>query len=43
MVLGHDGAGTVIEVGGNEKILSVGDRVCIEPQVVDKKSKEYKL
>ena len=43
MVLGHEGAGTVIEVGENEKILSVGDRVCIEPQVVDKKSKEYKL
>ncbi len=40
MVLGHEGAGTVIEVGENEKILSVGDRVCIEPQVVDKKSKE---
>ena len=43
MVLGHEGAGTVIEVGENEKILSVGDRVCIEPQIVDKKSKEYKL
>ena len=43
MVLGHEGSGTVIEVGKNEKILSVGDRVCIEPQVVDKRSKEYKL
>ena len=43
MVLGHEGAGTVIEVGENEKILSVDDRVCIEPQVADKKSKEYKL
>ena len=42
MVLGHEGAGTVIEVGENEKILSVDDRVCIEPQVADKKSKEYK-
>ena len=43
MVLGHEGSGTVISVGDNEKILKVGDRVCIEPQVVSKKSKEYKL
>ena len=43
MVLGHEGSGTVIAVGNNEKILKVGDRVCIEPQVVSKKSKEYKL
>jgi D-xylulose reductase len=43
MVLGHEGSGIVIEVGENEKKLKVGDRVCIEPQVVDKKSKEYKL
>ena len=43
MVLGHEGSGTVIEVGKNEKILKEGDRVCIEPQVVSKKSKEYKL
>ena len=43
MVLGHEGSGTVIAVGKNEKILKEGDRVCIEPQVVSKKSKEYKL
>ena len=43
MVLGHEGSGTIIAVGENEKILKVGDRVCIEPQVVSKKSKEYKL
>jgi len=43
MVLGHEGSGTVIEIGDNEKTLKVGDRVCIEPQVVSKKSKEYKL
>ena len=43
MVLGHEGSGTIIEVGDNEKILKVGDRVCIEPQIVSKKSKEYKL
>ena len=27
MVLGHEGAGTVIEVGENEKILSVDDHI----------------
>ena len=43
MVLGHEGSGTVIAVGENEKILKEGDRVCIEPQVVSKKSKEFKL
>ena len=43
MVLGHEGSGTVIEVGENEKVLKIGDRVCIEPQVVSKKSREYKL
>ena len=43
MVLGHEGSGTVIAVGKNETILKEGDRVCIEPQVVSKKSKEYKL
>ena len=42
MVLGHEGSGTIIAIGDNEKILKVGDRVCIEPQVVSKKSKEYK-
>lgn len=43
MVLGHEGAGTIIEVGEHETKLKVGDRVCIEPQVVDKKSKEFRL
>ena len=43
MVLGHEGSGTVIAVGKNETILKEGDRVCIEPQVVSKKSKEYKI
>ena len=43
MVLGHEGSGTVIAVGDNERILKEGDRVCIEPQVVSKKSKEFKL
>ena len=43
MVLGHEGSGTDIDIGKNEKILKTGDRVCIEPQVVSKKTKEYKL
>ena len=43
MVLGHEGSGTIIEVGADEKNLKVGDRVCIEPQIVSKSTKEYKL
>ena len=43
MVLGHEGSGTITDVGKNEKILKIGDRVCVEPQVVSKKTKEYKL
>ena len=43
MVLGHEGSGTIIEVGADEKNLKVGDRVCIEPQIVSKTTKEYKL
>ncbi len=43
IVLGHEGSGTIIEVGKNEKKLKVGDKVCVEPQIVNKKSKEYKL
>ena len=41
MVLGHEGSGTVIEVGSNVSNLKVGDRVCIEPGVPDVYSKEY--
>ena len=41
MVLGHEGSGTVIEVGSNVSSLKVGDRVCIEPGVPDVYSKEY--
>ena len=43
MVLGHEGSGTIIEVGTNVKNLKVGDRVCVEPQIVSKSTKEYKL
>ena len=32
-VLGHECAGTVVEVGENVKNLAVGDRVCCEPGV----------
>ena len=41
MVLGHEGSGTVIEIGSNVFNLKVGDRVCIEPGVPDVYSKEY--
>lgn len=30
-MLGHEAAGTVVEVGANVKTLQVGDRVCCEP------------
>jgi len=33
LVLGHEGAGTVVEVGENVKHLKIGDRVCMEPGV----------
>ncbi len=32
-ILGHECAGTVLEVGENSKGIRVGDRVCIEPAV----------
>ena len=41
MVLGHEGSGTVIEIGNKVTNLKVGDRVCIEPGVPDINSKEY--
>lgn len=32
-ILGHEGAGEVVEVGSSVKHLKVGDRVCLEPGV----------
>ena len=37
MVLGHEAAGTIVEVGEGVTNLKVGDRVCMEPGV-DRKS-----
>ncbi|WP_319476500.1 NAD(P)-dependent alcohol dehydrogenase [Marispirochaeta aestuarii] len=35
MVLGHEAAGAVVEIGSDVKHLKVGDRVCMEPGVPD--------
>ncbi len=43
MVLGHEGAGTVTEVGTAVTGLKVGDRVCMEPGVPDMSSRATKL
>nr|WP_117302670.1 NAD(P)-dependent alcohol dehydrogenase [Paracidobacterium acidisoli] len=39
MVLGHEAAGTIIEVGAEVTHLRVGDRVCMEPGIPDMSSK----
>lgn len=43
MVLGHEAAGTIIEVGANVKNLKPGDRVCMEPGVPKLSSRATKL
>jgi len=43
MVLGHEAAGTIVEVGSGVKNLKVGDRVCMEPGIPDPHSKASRL
>ncbi|WP_292211971.1 alcohol dehydrogenase catalytic domain-containing protein, partial [Mesorhizobium sp.] len=43
MVLGHEAAGTIVEVGANVTSLKVGDRVCMEPGVPNLSSRATKL
>jgi D-xylulose reductase len=43
MVLGHEAAGVVTEIGANVKTLAVGDRVCMEPGIPDLSSRASKL
>jgi D-xylulose reductase len=43
MVLGHEAAGTVLEVGEAVTHLAPGDRVCMEPGIPDPNSRAAKL
>jgi D-xylulose reductase len=43
MVLGHEAAGTIVEVGEGVTRLKVGDRVCMEPGVPDPDSRASRL
>lgn len=43
MVLGHEAAGTVVEVGEGVAHLAVGDRVCMEPGIPDPNSRASRL
>ncbi len=43
MVLGHEAAGTVVEVGAEVRDLKVGDRVCMEPGIPNMSSRATKL
>lgn len=42
MVLGHEAAGTITAIGANVRHLAVGDRVCMEPGIPDRNSREYR-
>ena len=43
MVLGHEGAGTVVETGSAVTQLAPGDRVCMEPGIPDPNSRASRL
>ncbi len=43
MVLGHEGSGTVVEVGAEVAMLRPGDRVCMEPGIPDPESRATRL
>lgn len=43
MVLGHEGAGTVVEAGAAVTALAPGDRVCMEPGIPDPNSRATRL
>ena len=43
IVLGHEAAGTVVEVGSAVRSLAVGDRVCMEPGIPDPHSRAARL
>lgn len=43
MVLGHEAAGTVTEVGEGVTHLKIGDRVCMEPGIPDPNSRASRL
>src|SRR5258707_5833967 len=43
MVLGHEAAGTVVEVGAQVKNLKPGDRVCMEPGIPNPNSRASRL
>jgi D-xylulose reductase len=43
MILGHEAAGQVVEVGKNVRTLKAGDRVCMEPGIPDPGSKAARL
>jgi D-xylulose reductase len=43
MVLGHEAAGTVVEVGAGVTHFKVGDRVCMEPGIPDPNSRASRL
>lgn len=43
MVLGHEAAGTVVEVGEGVIHLKAGDRVCMEPGIPDPSSRASRL